>query len=114
MATKCKFRMVVENEGAQEQPEGDEQLNESWLAHFADWVKWFVKNAGLNEGKGMKLKGTQEQIDAFTDALREERKYFVMAQEEGLVSEELIEQEIAVVRAVTKFEDSTGVPWPIE
>jgi len=105
-----KFTIIFENENSY----NSDELNESWLATFGEWIKWFVKNSKLNENKNIKLKGTKSQIDAFINALKEERKFFLLAQKEGFVSKSLIEQEKKTIEAVKKFEQETNIPWPIE
>ena len=101
-----KFEVIFENT--------DEKVNESWLDTLGAWIKWFVKRTGINEGKKIKIRGTRDQVDSFTAALKEERKYFLIAQKEGSMSRELMEQEEITKQAVEKFQELTKIPWPIK
>ena len=58
----------------------DNQLNESFLAAFGNWVK-LILNRTFGQGKGsflgpsVKVRGTKAEVNAFAKALGGEKKY---------------------------------------
>lgn len=84
-----------------------------WINKFGEVVKNYVKNGPDQSFQNIKIKGTQEQIAIFIEALKQERKYFLIAQKEGIKNREIFDQEIVVKKAIEQFEELTKIPWPV-
>jgi len=87
--------------------------NAEWINMFGDFVKKYVTGEQTDLQNKAKIKGTRDQINSFMEALKQERKYFLLAQKEGAMSRDLMEQENLVKKAVETFEQITKIPWPI-
>lgn len=101
-----KFEIIFENMEAQ-------LPKVEWISKFGDLVKSFVKGESQDVLKNAQIKGTPEQIESFYSALKQERKFFLIAQKEGALSRDLMQQEVITKNAVKKFENLTKIPWPV-
>jgi hypothetical protein len=87
--------------------------NVEWINKFGDIVKSYVKEGPDESFNKIKIKGNKEQIASFIEALKQERKYFLIAQKEGIKNRQIFDQEIVVKKAIENFEKLTKIPWPV-
>tara|TARA_R110002012_G_scaffold268299_2_gene452225 strand:- start:404 stop:751 length:348 start_codon:yes stop_codon:yes gene_type:complete len=97
----------------------DNQLNESFLAAFGNWVK-LILNRTFGQGKGsflgpsVKVRGTRAEVSAFAKALGGEKKYIEAVRKHGLDDPKVTSNKAKLSKAVKAFEKTTGIKWPFK
>ena len=97
----------------------DNQLNESFLAAFGNWVK-LILNRTFGQGKGsflgpsVKVRGTKAEVNAFAKALGGEKKYIEAVRKHGLDDPKVTSNKAKLNKAVKAFEKTTGIKWPFK
>ena len=97
----------------------DNQLNESFLAAFGNWVK-LILNRTFGQGKGsflgpsVKVRGTKAEVNAFAKALGGEKKYIEAVRKHGLDDPKVTSNKAKLNKAVKAFERTTGIKWPFK
>tara|TARA_R100000406_G_C3031470_1_gene103360 strand:+ start:158 stop:505 length:348 start_codon:yes stop_codon:yes gene_type:complete len=97
----------------------DNQLNESFLAAFGNWVK-LILNRTFGQGKGsflgpsVKVRGTRAEVNAFAKALGGEKKYIEAVRKHGLDDPKVTSNKAKLNKAVKAFERTTGIKWPFK
>ena len=97
----------------------DNQLNESFLAAFGNWVK-LILNRTFGQGKGsflgpsVKVRGTRAEVSAFAKALGGEKKYIEAVRKHGLDDPKVTSNKAKLNKAVKAFEKTTGIKWPFK
>tara|TARA_R100000005_G_C4882097_1_gene133254 strand:- start:30 stop:377 length:348 start_codon:yes stop_codon:yes gene_type:complete len=97
----------------------DNQLNESFLAAFGNWVK-LILNRTFGQGKGsflgpsVKVRGTRAEVNAFAKALGGEKKYIEAVRKHGLDDPKVTSNKAKLNKAVKAFEKTTGIKWPFK
>ena len=95
------------------------QLNESFLAAFGNWVK-LILNRTFGQGKGsflgpsVKVRGTRAEVSAFAKALGGEKKYIEAVRKHGLDDPKVTSNKAKLTKAVKAFERTTGIKWPFK
>ena len=89
------------------------ELNESFLAAFGNWVKLLTKRMFDNPGVGATLGGATE-VRSFARALGNEKKYIEIAKRHGLDDPRTISNKAKLKKATSAFERETGIKWPFE
>lgn len=95
------------------------QLNESFLAAFGNWVK-LILNRTFGQGKGsflgpsVKVRGTKAEVSAFAKALGGEKKYIEAVRKHGLDDPKVTSNKAKLTKAVKAFERTTGIKWPFK
>ena len=95
-------------------------LNESFLAAFGNWVKLILQRMFDNPGVGsysggnVKVRGTPTEVRAFARALGNEKKYIEIAKKYGLDDPRTISNKAKMKRAAASFERETGIKWPFK
>ena len=105
----------------------ENKLDESFLSTFGSLAKMLlsyifgdtavpvrVKEAveGPRDAPRVKISGTPEQVNAFTEALSSEKEYMVAYMEHGLNDPKTLSSRHSLNRAVEEFENQTGIRWP--
>ena len=92
------------------------ELNESFLAAFGNWVKLIMKRMFDNPGfgGGVSVKGTPTQVRSFARALGNEKRYVDIAKKHGLDDPRTISNKAKLKKAINAFERETGIKWPFE
>ena len=97
----------------------DNQLNESFLAAFGNWVK-LILNRTFGQGKGsflgpsVKVRGTRAEVNAFAKALGGEKKYIEAVRKHWLDDPKVTSNKAKLNKAVKAFERTTGIKWPFK
>ena len=93
-------------------------LNETLFGAFAGITKWLLKTTlDLDLDKWaipVAFKGSQSQIRSFKKAFRGERQYIRAAQRFGLDDPRTYRNKFGLQRSIKRFEQTTGLKWPIE
>ena len=95
------------------------ELSESFLAAFGNWVKLITKRMFDNPGVGASLggvnvRGTPTEVKSFARALGNEKKYIEVAKRHGLDDPRTISNKAKLTKAVNAFERETGIKWPFK
>jgi REP element-mobilizing transposase RayT len=100
-----EFEVIFENQ---------DTVKESWTGMLSSWVNWFLQDVKLDSPfKMLSIKGKPNQVKAFINALKEEKKYAIIAKELGTKDRKLFEQKQQLEKAVEEFEKETGIKWPV-
>ena len=62
----------------------------------------------------VRIRGTQNQVDSFFDALKNEKKYMDSYVKNGLNNSRTLGLRHRLERAVASFEKETGLRWPFK
>ena len=93
-------------------------LNETLFGAFASITKWLLKTTlDLDLDKWaipVAFRGSNSQIKSFKKAFRGERKYIRAAKRFGLDDPRTYRNKFALERSIKRFEQTTGLKWPIE
>tara|TARA_R110001583_G_scaffold16538_3_gene67694 strand:+ start:135 stop:479 length:345 start_codon:yes stop_codon:yes gene_type:complete len=94
------------------------ELNESFLAAFGNWVKLLL-NRTFGQGSGSKgpyvsIKGTPSEVKAFAGALGNEKKYIQAIRKHGLDDPRVTSNKAKLDKAVKSFERTTRIKWPFK
>tara|TARA_R110000824_G_scaffold114315_1_gene264749 strand:- start:599 stop:958 length:360 start_codon:yes stop_codon:yes gene_type:complete len=103
------------------------QLNESSVAQWAADVKYLLSHIlspslfpPLQEEENQELekpqvviKGSKEDLAAFSDTLNKEKEYALEYLDSGLGSPELSDIKLELEKSIHSFEKTTGVKWPL-
>ena len=91
-------------------------LNESWMSAFGSDVKMMLDMMGFGPMIGMpgiNVRGTRNQVNAFANTLRGERRHMDAAKRYGLTDSRTYKSRSKLERSIKNFEKATGIPWPI-
>lgn len=93
----------------------DLQLNERLYTDFSLSVRKMLLNlyhAGFDFPTS--IKGTQQQIDSFFRALKNEKRYMDAYMKHGLGDTRTMMGKSDLARSVSAFENETGLRWPFK
>jgi len=95
-------------------PSNKNAINESFLRSFGAAVELIIKKMfGLNN-LDFKVKGPRCAVEAFTQALDQEREYMDSFQKLGLMNPSVINNKSRLQSAIREFERTTGIKWPLK
>ena len=95
-------------------PSNKNAINESFLRSFGAAVELIIKHMfGLNN-LDFKVKGPRNAVQAFTQALKQEREYMDSFQKLGLMNPSVINNKSRLQSAIREFESTTGIKWPLK
>jgi len=93
----------------------DKKLEESYLNMFGNLVKAVMKTTfGGPATFPLKVKGTTQQVDAFSKALAAEKRYMEAYRTFGLDDSKTYRSKYALDSAIAGFELRTGLKWPFK
>jgi hypothetical protein len=91
-----------------------EQLNESFLRQMGTAIELLLKRMfGLNN-LGFQVRGSKSSIRDFAATVAQESSYMKALQRHGLSDPSTFRSKADLDRAVSKFETSTGIKWPLK
>ena len=89
-------------------------LNESWLGMFGYWTKVILSRMFGGKAIGVSVKGTQAQVNSFTNALAKEKRYLESFMRNGLNNPQTYKSKARLDVATKSFERNTGIKWPFK
>ena len=87
-------------------------LNESFLRMFGTAIQSILKAMFGGYSIPVNVKGTREQIKAFSDTLNSEKQYMDAYRKYGLDNPTTYRSKFQLNKAVNDFERKTGIIWP--
>tara|TARA_R110002110_G_scaffold78484_4_gene205805 strand:+ start:37 stop:438 length:402 start_codon:yes stop_codon:yes gene_type:complete len=63
--------------------------------------------------KGVRITGSKKDLESFSDVVAQEKKYMDSYIEHGLGSPDILDDKLALEKAVHSFERQTGLKWPL-
>ena len=90
------------------------RLNESFLAMFGSWVETILGAMFGGSTVPVQVKGKKEDIQAFAKTLAGEKKYMESFISNGLNSPLTYRSKWSLDSSIRKFENSTGLKWPVK
>ena len=84
-----------------------DQLNENILHVFAAWIEYLLSK--MFKGR----RGNRIEIERFTDALVNEKRYMGFIKKYGLDDPMTYRQKSKLDVAIRRFEREAGINWPI-
>ena len=91
---------------------GDE-LNENILHVFAAWVEYLLSKMFKGRRIPVRVRGNKIEIERFTDALVNEKRYMDFIKKYGLDDPMTYNQKAKLNLAIKRFEREAGINWPI-
>jgi hypothetical protein len=89
-------------------------LSESFLLMAGEIIKFIMKSMFGDYGAiPVKIRGTRQQVDAFTKTLAGEKKYMDAFHKYGLNNPKTYETKSFLDKAIDKFQKATGIRWPL-
>tara|TARA_R100001443_G_scaffold109909_2_gene121561 strand:- start:1122 stop:1451 length:330 start_codon:yes stop_codon:yes gene_type:complete len=92
---------------------GDE-LNENILHVFAAWIEYLLSKMFKGRRVPVRVKGNRIEVERFTDALVNEKKYLDFIKKYGLDDPMTYNQKAKLEIAIKRFEREAGINWPIK
>ena len=93
----------------------DKKLEESFLRMFGNLVKVVMRRAfGEDVAIPVKVRGTTQQVDAFSKTLAAEKRYLEAYKSFGLNDAKTYASKYDLDKAVRGFELKTGLKWPFK
>lgn len=92
----------------------EQRLEETFMGQFASGVKLLLKYIFGDISVPVSVKGTANQVSAFTRALNREKNYMQSYMKYGLSDPKTFQSRHSLNRAVEGFEKETGIRWPFK
>lgn len=93
----------------------DKELNESFLSTLGYFAEIALKRMfGYDFAIPVKVKGTQSEINSFMGALKREKSYMEAYKKYGLADSKTLNNKHLLDKAVSNFENATGLKWPFK
>ena len=89
------------------------QLNENILHVFAAWIEYLLSKMFKGRRVPVRVKGNRIEIERFTDALVNEKRYLDFIKKYGLDDPMTYKQKAKLDVAIKRFEREAGINWPI-
>lgn len=94
-------------------------LNESYVAQFAAKLQYllarvFAPPLFSSDSPTVRITGTRGDLSNFTNVVSREKKYMDSYLKHGLGDPKVLNDRIALEKAVFRFERDTGLKWPIK
>ena len=90
------------------------QLNENILHVFAAWIEYLLSKMFKGRRVPVRVKGNRIEVERFTDALVNEKKYLDFIKKYGLDDPMTYKQKAKLQVAINRFEREAGINWPIK
>jgi len=90
------------------------QLDENMLKVFGAWIQYLLEKMYKGTKIPVRVIGNRIQIDRLTWALIGEKKYMDSIKRNGLDSPLTYKQRAKLNRSIQKFEQETGISWPLK
>ena len=89
------------------------QLNENILHVFAAWIEYLLSKMFKGRRIPVRVRGNRIEIERFTDALVNEKRYMDFIRKYGLDDPMTYKQKAKLDVAIKRFEREAGINWPI-
>ena len=89
------------------------QLNENILHVFAAWIEYLLSKMFKGRRIPVKVRGNRIEVQRFTDALVNEKRYMSYIKKYGLDDPMTYKQKAKLDVAIKRFEREAGINWPI-
>jgi hypothetical protein len=89
------------------------ELNENILHVFAAWVEYLLSKMFKGRRIPVRVRGNKIEIERFTDALVNEKRYMDFIKKYGLDDPMTYNQKAKLNLAIKRFEREAGINWPI-
>lgn len=109
MLTEEQLKEIVFDLGAARKG----QLNENILHVFAAWIEYLLSKMFKGRGIPVKVRGNRIEVQRFTDALVNEKRYMSYIKKYGLDDPMTYKQKAKLDVAIKRFEREAGINWPI-
>ncbi len=91
----------------------EQQLNENILNVFAAWVQYLLSKMYKGRRIPVRVKGNRIEVERFTDALVNEKRYMDLIKKYGLDDPMTYKQKSKLDVAIKRFEKEAKINWPI-
>ena len=88
-------------------------IYENILNVFAAWIQYLLSKMFKGRRIPVRVRGTRIEVERFTDALVNEKKYMDLIKKYGLDDPMTYKQKARLDMAIKKFERESGIVWPI-
>jgi hypothetical protein len=92
----------------------DKQLLNEWLDVLGAWIEHILGGMFGKSSLSGTVKGTQSEIQAFSNALAGEKRYMEAYKRYGLDNQATLNNKYKLEDAVRKFEQETKLKWPFK
>lgn len=89
------------------------QLNESVLHVFAAWIEYLLSKMFKGRRIPVKVRGNRIEVQRFTDALVNEKRYMDYIKKYGLDDPMTYKSKSKLDVAIRRFEKEAKITWPI-
>jgi|TARA_R110000824_G_scaffold103611_11_gene246172 hypothetical protein len=89
------------------------QLNENILQVFAAWISYLLSKMYKGRRIPVRVRGNKIEVERFTDALVNEKRYMDYIKKYGLDKPMTYSQKGKLDVAIKRFERESGISWPI-
>ena len=89
------------------------QLNENILHVFAAWIEYLLSKMYKGRRIPVRVRGNRIEVERFTDALVNEKRYMDYIKKYGLDNPMTYNQKAKLDVAIRRFEREAGIQWPI-
>jgi len=90
-----------------------DQLNENILHVFAAWIEYLLSKMYKGRRIPVRVRGNRIEVERFTDALVNEKRYMDYIKKYGLDNPMTYNQKAKLDVAIRRFEREAGIQWPI-
>ena len=109
MLTEDQLKDMVFDLGAARKGE----LNENILHVFAAWIEYLLSKMYKGRRIPVKVRGNRIEVQRFTDALVNEKRYMDYIKKYGLDDPMTYKQKATLDVAIKRFEKEAKINWPI-
>lgn len=110
MLTEDQLKDMVFDLGAARKGE----LNENILHVFAAWIEYLLSKMYKGRRIPVKVRGNRIEVQRFTDALVNEKRYMDYIKKYGLGDPLTYKQKSKLNVAIKRFEREAKINWPIK
>lgn len=89
------------------------ELNENILHVLAAWIEYLLSKMFKGRRIPVKVRGNRIEVERFTDALVNEKRYMDFIRKYGLDDPMTYKQKARLDVAIKRFERESGINWPI-
>jgi len=89
------------------------QLNENILHVFAAWIQYLLSKMFKGRRIPVRVRGNKIEVERFTDALVNEKRYMDYIKKYGLDDPMTYKQTAKLDVAIKRFEREARINWPI-
>jgi|TARA_R110002126_G_scaffold111791_2_gene249732 hypothetical protein len=89
------------------------EINENILHVFAAWISYLLSKMFKGRRIPVRVRGNKIEVERFTDALVNEKRYMNFIKKYGLDDPMTYKQKAKLDVAIKRFEREAGINWPI-